>query len=241
MSNIAINTTQNVNLDYKIASIGDRMLAFLIDFFVLLVYGILLGYLSDLIDFAFDDNWTTMGLVSLFVLPAMCYSLLMQSLFNGRTVGKMIMNTRVVRVDGMPVNWSNYLIRWTLRLVDIWLLQAIVGVLAMLFTDKTQRLGDSAAGTVVISTKKKTKISHTILSEVEEEYIPTFTQVTLLMDEDIRLIKETLNIVVKSYDLKTLKVLREKVEGILQSDSSLPDKAYIELVLKDYTYFTQNI
>ncbi|MFK7812207.1 MAG: RDD family protein [Maribacter sp.] len=244
MSNLQVNTTQNVNLSYTIVSIGERILAFLIDGFILYLYAYLVGLIADAVDFAFDDQWTTIGIISLIFLPAMSYSLIMHSLFNGRTVGKMLLKMRVVRLDGSPVSWSNYLVRWMLRIVDIWITPpaiGAVGMVAILFSDRGQRLGDASAGTVVISTKNKTKVSHTILEEVEEAYNPVFTNVTILTDKDVRLIKETYLIAQKSHDFKTLKTLRDKVESLLGTSSELYDKQYIDTVLKDYNFFTQRV
>ena len=240
MSNLVINTTQNVNLDYKVASIGERILAFFIDAFILYLYALLVNVIGEAIAFTFDDYWTSRGLVALIFLPAMGYSLLMQSLFNGRTVGKMLLKIRVVRLDGAPVDWSNYLVRWMLRIVDIWLFFGSVGVLSILFTERRQRLGDAAAGTVVVSTKNKTKITHTILEEVTDDYEPTFLNVTILTDKDVRLIKETF-LIAKRGDYKTLKALRNKVEGLLETTSTLYDMEYIDTVLKDYNYYTQKL
>ena len=150
MANLAINTTQNVNLAYKTVGIGERMLAFLIDGAIFWLYLFILDIITSLLGSAFSDNWTVLGLQSLLFLPVAFYSLYMHILFNGRTVGKMVMKIRVVRVDGLPAQWSNYMIRWMLRLVDIWIFASAVGVLTILFSNKHQRLGDAAAGTVVI-------------------------------------------------------------------------------------------
>ena len=128
-----------------------------------------------------------------------------------------------------------------LRLVDIWIFVGSIGILTILFSEKRQRLGDAAAGTVVISTKNKTTVSHTILEEVEDTYVPQFMNVTLLTDKDVRLIKETFSIAKKSNDFKTLKALRDKVDSILQTNSELYDIAYLNTVLKDYNYFTQKL
>lgn len=241
MNNLQINTTQNVNLNYTIVSIGERILAFFIDAFILYLYAILVNLIGDAIGYMYDDGWTQRGLVALIFLPAMFYSLLMHIVFNGRTVGKMLLKIRVVKLDGSPVHSSNYLVRWMLRLVDIWLFMGSIGILTILFSDRKQRLGDAAAGTVVISTKNKTKVSHTILEEVEDTYVPIFTNVTLLTDKDVRLIKETFTLAKKSNDFKTLKALRDKVESILMTNSELYDNQYLETVLKDYNYFTQQL
>jgi len=241
MENLQINTTQNVNLDYKIVGIGERIVAFLIDGLILYMYAYLVNLISGALGYIYEDTWTQRGLAALIFLPAMFYSLLMHSLFNGKTVGKMIMKMRVVRMDGIPVHWSNLLVRWILRLVDIWIFLGSIGILSILFSEKRQRVGDAAAGTVVISTKKKTKVSHTILEEVEEAYEPMFTNVTLLTDKDVRLIKETYLIARKSGDFKTLTALRVKVDSILKTNSNLYDIQYIDTVLKDYNYYTQKM
>lgn len=241
MSNLQINTIQNVNLDYKIVSIGERILAFLIDAFILYLYAVLVNVIGNAISYVYQDSWTQRGLVALIFLPAMFYSLLMHILFNGRTAGKMLLKMRVVGVDGTPVHWSNYLVRWMLRLVDIWLFLGSIGLLTILFSEKRQRLGDAAAGTVVISTRKNAKISHTILEEVEEEYIPVFTNVTQLTDKDVRLIKDTYYIARNSNDYRTLKILRDKVESLLNTGSDLYDAQYLDTVLKDYNFYTQRI
>jgi len=241
MSNLSINTTQNVNLDYKIVGLGERIVAFLIDVFVLYMYLMLVNLVTTAMGYVFSDSWTVFGLSSLIFLPAMFYTLLCHIIFNGKTLGKLIMKMRVVKIDGSPVHWSSYLIRWMLRLVDIWLFLGSVGILAILFSDKKQRIGDAAAGTVVISTKQKTKISHTILEEVTSDYQPVFLNVTQLQDKDIRLIKETFLIARRTSDYKTLKELRLKVESILGTESNLYDREYIDTVLKDYNYYTQNM
>ena len=241
MANLKINTTQNVNLDYKIVGIGERILALVVDLFIFFLYFFIIEMITSFFDHIFSDDWTVFGLRSLLFLPIMFYSLYMHILFNGRTFGKMIVKTRVVKIDGTPVHWSNLLIRWMLRLVDLWIFFGSISVLTILFSDKRQRLGDAAAGTVVISTKNSVKITHTILEEIEENYDPKFIMVTKLTDKDVRLIKETYIIAKRTNDYKTLKALREKVERVLETKSDLYDRQYLDTILKDYNYFTQNM
>ncbi|GAA3514020.1 RDD family protein [Aquimarina addita] len=241
MANLAINTAQNVNLAYKTVSIGERMLAFFIDFFLIWLYVYIVSIITEALGYVFSDAWTVFGLQSLLFLPVMFYSLVMHMIFNGRTVGKMLLKIRVVKVDGLPVHWSNYLIRWTLRLVDIWMFMGSIGILSILFSEKHQRLGDAAAGTVVITTKQKVKISHTILEEVEDLYQPSFLTVSKLTDKDVRIIKETYLIAKKTNDFRTLTMLRNRVEEVLEIKSDLYDRQFIDTILKDYSYYTQTI
>lgn len=241
MANLEINTAQNVNLDYQIVSVGERILAFLIDLFLFFVYFYLVELATEAMNMAFSDHWTVFGLQQLLLLPVMFYSLYMHVLFNGRTVGKMVMKTRVVKADGNPARWSDYMVLWLLRLVDIWIFLGSIGLLSIIFSERKQRVGDHAAGTVVISTKNKVTINHTILEEVADNYQPKFMNVTKLSDKDARLIKETYQIALKSNDYKTLQTLRKKVESVLETSSDLYDKQYIDTVLRDYNHFTQNM
>ncbi|RZN83254.1 MAG: RDD family protein [Winogradskyella sp.] len=241
MSKLAINTAQNVNLDYKLIGLGERMVAFLIDGIILLTYMTIMENLVNLSQIFDADGWTRRGFLGLFYLPAFFYSLICHIIFGGRTIGKMIMKIKVVRLDGTPTQWYNLFVRWMLRLIDIWMFFSSIGVLSILLSDRKQRVGDSAAGTVVISIKKKHKITSTILEDITDDYKPVFNNVTLLSDKDVRIIKEAFLISKKNTDYKTLNLLRQKICDILQIKSEMYDLQFIDTILKDYNYYTQNM
>lgn len=238
MSNTNVNTAQNVNINYNVSSLGHRIVALLIDLVIMGMYYTLINYIGlgfqDIV-----DNNTFIGLSELLLLPVFLYSLVFNITFGGRTPGKFIMNMKVVKVDGSPARWSDYLTSWILRLIDIWSTTGGVGIISIIFTDKNQRLGDAASNTIVIDNRKKTKISHTILEDVEENYEPTFMTVNNLDDNDINEIKEIYRLAAESRDFKALKQLRDKVEELLHIQSDLRDGILIRTVLKDYTYLTQ--
>lgn len=238
MSNTSINTAQNVAINYHISSLGYRVVGFLIDLVILFVYIIILSYIESGISSLFD-RFTTFGLGQLMFLPVAFYSLFFNIIFNGRTPGKFIVGTKVVKIDGSPATWSDYLISWMLRLVDLWIISPGIGIMAIIFSNRNQRLGDMASDTIVIDTRKKTKISHTILEDVKEDYEPTFLTVNMLTDKDINEIKEIYRLAGESRDYETLKMLRLKVEDLLQINSDLRDGIFVRTVLKDYSYLTQ--
>ena len=241
MSKLAINTAQNVNLDYKLIGIGERFVSFIIDGLILVTYMTLMENLMDISKIFNADGWTRQGFLGLFYLPAFFYSLWCHVLFGGQTIGKMVMKIKVVRLDGAPTQWYNLFVRWMLRIIDIWMFLSSIGVISILLSDKKQRVGDAAAGTVVISVKKKHKITSTILEDINDDYQPVFSNVTQLSDKDVRIIKETFNISKKNNDYKTLTLLRAKVCGILGINSELYDIELLDTVLKDYNYYTQNM
>ncbi|GLB51630.1 hypothetical protein NBRC110019_06690 [Neptunitalea chrysea] len=241
MSKLAISTAQNVNIDFKIVGLGERSIAFFIDFVILFTYMLIVDELMDVSEL-FDSDWLTYkGFMGLFLLPAMFYSLYCNILFEGKTIGKMIMKLRVVRIDGTPCHWNHLLVRWVMRLLDIWMFTFSVGVLSILFSEKKQRVGDAAAGTVVISTKNKDKITSTILEDLDLDYEPVYPNVIQLTDRDAGIIKEVFQLSVKNADYKTLNMLRERVADVTQINSDLYDKQFIETVLKDYNYYTQQM
>ncbi len=241
MSKIAINTAQNVNLDYKLIGVGERFVAFLIDGLILIAYMTIMENLVSVSEIFDTDSWTRRGFLGLLTLPALFYSVLCHVLFSGQTIGKMIMKIKVVRYDGAPTQWYNLLVRWMLRLIDIWLFFASIGVMSILLSDKKQRVGDSAAGTVVISAKQKHKITSTILEDITDDYQPVFSNVTILSDKDVRIIKEAFTISKRNNDFKTLTLIRNKVCGLLQIESDMFDKEFLDTILKDYNYYTQNM
>lgn len=238
MSNTNVNTAQNVNINYKVASLGYRIVAMLIDLLIMAGYLVLTDYIGlgirDLV-----NNNTYFGISELLFLPVAFYSLFFNIAFGGRTPGKFIMKTKVVKIDGSPARWSDFLITWILRLIDIWSTNGGVGIISIIFTDNNQRLGDAASNTIVIDLRKNTKITHTILEDVDDDYIPTFMTVNILTDNDVNEIKEIYRLAGESRDYRALHTLRKKVEDLLGITSELRDGVFIRTILKDYTYLTQ--
>ncbi|WP_124979778.1 RDD family protein [Nonlabens xiamenensis] len=238
MSNTAINTAQNVNIEYEYAGLSQRVLAFILDLAILFVYILILNNTVFKAASYIDPN-NVFGLEQLSLLPIFCYTLFMHLIFDGRTVGKFIMGIKVVKEDGSPARWSDFIVRWIFRLIDLWLFTFTIGTVSILFSDRKQRLGDMGAKTVVINVRKSTRISHTILEELDTNYQPQFSGVHLFTDQEINEIKDIYRLAGESRDYLTLRMLRNKVEELLQVKSDLRDGIFIRTVLKDYTYLTQ--
>ena len=239
MSNLHINTTQNINLFFTTATIGERMLAYLVDLVIQIAYFIIVAFILLNNIFNNPDYSTSIALL-LISLPIMFYSLVCESTMEGQTFGKKLLKIKVVKIDGYQAGFFDYFVRWIFAIVDIQM-GFIPGVIAMVSTKHTQRLGDLAAGTAVISEKSKYNISHTILMEIAEDYKPYFSrnQMILFSDNDIRIIKENFELTNKSKNAVLLKKIAEKIYDVSKlTDKFESDKKLIETFLKDYNYYT---
>lgn len=243
MSNLHINTTQNINLFFTTASVGERMLAYIIDLLIQIAYFIFVALflLPDFFNNLFNNpDFSTTIVLLLISLPIMFYSLVCESTMEGQTFGKKLMKIKVVKIDGYQAGFFDYFVRWIFAIVDIQI-GYIPGVIAMVSTKHTQRLGDLVAGTAVISEKSKYNISHTILMEVAEDYQPHFNrnQIMLFSDNDIRIIKENFELTNKSKNAVLLKKIAEKIYSVTKLAYKFDsDKKLIETFLKDYNYYT---
>ncbi|MEN1728301.1 MAG: RDD family protein, partial [Pseudomonadota bacterium] len=82
------------------------------------------------------------------------YPVLFEVLGQGATPGKRAANIKVIMQDGTPVNWSASIVRNLVRQVDFLPLFYTTGLIAMFCNRRFQRLGDLAAGTVVVRTHR---------------------------------------------------------------------------------------
>ena len=170
-------TPENIAFEYALAGPFKRLPAFLLDVairttafgLVSTAIGILMG-LSGL-GGVFGSVYVFLVLVGYF-LVSWFYGIYFETYFNGRTPGKMIMKLRVIGVDGRPINGIQAALRNLLRVADTSLMLSLqmfdeslppayviptmfVGLVTMILTKRFQRIGDLAAGTMVVSEQRK--------------------------------------------------------------------------------------
>jgi len=242
MQTIEIQTTQNVHIEYPVASVGDRVVAGLIDQLIMI------GYLIAIIFFYIWLLNVTEGSsfsypVAYFVilfLPLFFYHLLCETYLNGQSFGKKMMKMRVVKLDGTQAGIGSYFLRWILAPIDIYFTYGSVGLVTMIVNGKGQRLGDLAAHTTVVKLKAETKLDDTILRATPVNYEVKFPQVSALSDKDISLVKEVLDLNYKNPDLvvytNILNKTKEAIEKKIGVTTTLHPLTFLDTVLKDYNY-----
>lgn len=228
---INITTAQNVNIKYTLASIGDRVVARLIDGFIKAAYALVVFMAMARTDFF---------IIMIAMIPVMLYSLLFEVFNNGQTPGKSIMKITVASADGAPVRFSQYLIRWLLRIVDEALLTSLVGLIAIAVSKKHQRLGDMAANTIVISLKSEDGQKGAYV-KLKDDYVPTYPQAASLSNKDVAILKRVIR---DDSDRKHhfQKQAKEKMEQQLgiRSGAMMNSREFLILLVKDYNYYMQN-
>ena len=242
MQTIEIQTTQNVHIEYPVASVGDRVVAGLIDQLIMI------GYLIAIIFFYLWLLNVTEGTsfsypVAYFVilfLPLFFYHLLCETYLNGQSFGKKLMKMRVVKLDGTQAGIGSYFLRWILAPIDIYFTYGSVGLVTMIINGKGQRLGDLAAHTTVVKLKAETKLDDTILRVTPTNYEVKFPQVSGLSDKDVSLVKEVLDLNFKNPDIivytRILNKTKEAIEKKIGVTTTLHPLNFLDTVLKDYNY-----
>lgn len=152
----SIVTSEAVVLDFNLAGVGSRSIArsldTIIQYLAFLVFA-LVGAVGSIGGGAVGIVVFLVG--AFFVLFG--YPVAMETLANGRTLGKMAAGIRVVTVEGSPVKFRHALLRALIAILDVFLSVGGIAVVSALVTRRGQRLGDLAAGTMVVRDRTAAK------------------------------------------------------------------------------------
>lgn len=231
-----METAQNVNISQNVAAIGDRILAFVLDVLIIAVYLILLSIFFSEVQKVGDYYFVFLITIG---LPVFLYHLLWEMLWNGRSPGKAAMQLRVVKLDGSKPAFSNYLLRWVLRLVDISVTSGALAIVSILLNGKGQRIGDIAAATTVISEKKTITLSDTVFMELPKEYQPKYPQVLVFKDTEMQTIKSIFTKAKVERNHNIILKLSGKAAKVMEVQFEENPIQFIDTILKDYTFYTQ--
>jgi len=238
MDKFQIETAQNVNIIQNVAGIGDRILAYLIDSAIIGIYIVLIIILFSWLDVGDDMIFI---IVMTFGLPVLLYHLLWEMFWNGRSPGKAVIKLKVVKLDGSKPAFSNYLIRWLLRIIDVNLTSGALALVTILLNGNGQRLGDLAATTTVISEKVHVNLYQSILVDIPEDYKPQYPQVTVFTDHEMQTIKNLFINAKRNGNHNIILKLARRVSNVMEISFEETPILFVDKVIKDYNYYTQKM
>ncbi|MGJ7030525.1 RDD family protein [Niabella hirudinis] len=268
---ISIPTSFNIDVAFEVPSFGRRMASLLIDMAVEVCYLISVSWLgarlfSDAFSWDEDGRHNLWAAQLLMIAPVFLYHIIMEITTNGQSVGKKIMHLRVVSHNGGKASVSQFLIRWLLRVSDLWIVILLILLLSMgggtnlqtlfmfilglgfLVTDivlvasskRAQRIGDLLAHTILIRTNRYEDLSDTIFREVRSDYVPVFPQVMQISDRDLNIIKNLLDNARKTYKYEGLRTAADRVKSYLKIETDMEPYQFLDKLLEDYNYLSTN-
>ncbi len=242
MNSIKITTSQNIDLEYDLASVGERILAWLLDVALFAAYFIVVSLIINTItnfnNFFNDNPWIAVFLG----VPFIFYNLVCDIWLNGQTVGKKVLKIKVISLNGEQASIGQYMIRWLFRIVDIYLLDALPAFICVIVSEKKQRIGDIVAGTAVIKTVPRSSLQQTIYVPTPEvNYTISFPEVANLSDRDMQLIKEVIINVNKTGNSVLAYQAAEKIKNTLHITTNLEPLYFLQVLLADYNHITSKM
>jgi uncharacterized RDD family membrane protein YckC len=271
MAVIKIPTNFNIDLEFEVPEFYRRMFALAIDlillFFYLKISIAILEAIASNMNGGDEENWMNLHWFSIFLIlgPILFYHIIMEITLNGQSVGKKIMQLRVVNENGGRASLSQLFIRWMLR--DVWfilvlfmglnkeysgekteailLVMAVLGffiadIILVISSKKGQRIGDILAKTILIRTQTKGNIEDTVFIEVADSYVPSFPQIMQLSDRDINAIKSIMETARRKSDHLMAESAAGKIKSHLKIESDLAAFDFLDVLLKDYNYLSTN-
>ena len=232
---LQIQTAQNVALAVAPAGLGERILAWIADSALWLGYALLVGWALG--QGGVDAGWLFLLVV---ILPVLLYHPLFEVFFDGQTPGKRLLKIRVARLDGAQPTLGQYVLRFLLRFLDVTLTSGTVAVVAVGVTQRSQRLGDLAAGTTVIRQRRRVRLSEVLYPPAPPGYEPMVPQAEALSDADVRTLRAVLvRLRISKRDRRSQALAdraKQAVEAKLGLEPSpLEAPAFLETVVRDHT------
>lgn len=205
LEQLSVETPEQISIKYQKAGIGSRFYAALLDTIILALILFLGFYVNQgMIEYlsGIFGNW--LGAIGGIIVFAMFwgYYMIFEIATNGQSPGKYVLGLRVIKEGGYPINFSDSAIRNLVRLADFFPSFYGIGLIVMLFSPNWQRLGDLAAGTLVVKTPREQALSSgsNLTPDVpaydvpiEEFQYKDWIQLDLVTDSDFRRIREYLS------------------------------------------------
>src|SRR5690606_25278406 len=117
---------------------------------------------------------------------------------------------------------------------------SFAGLASVIFTSRSQRIGDLVAGTMLINFRGKTSLPDTEFMEIEDDYTPSYPQVMQMTDRDINTLKSLHQTIERTGDTDLTYRIAEKIRSSLKIENDRDNHEFLITLLKDYNYYTQS-
>lgn len=243
MQTIRITTPQNIDIDYEIAGLGERILARLIDYGIFIFIYILGLIVFSSLGMLNDSGVAIVVIVIIFAVLYVFYDLICEIFMNGQSVGKRIMKIKVISLDGARPSISQYLMRWLFRIVDFSITLDLCALITAAVSENNQRVGDMVAGTTLIKTNPRTQIGSIAFMPAYEGYQPIFKEAGQLNDKAVELIQEVINTYIKTGNSVVVYNMATRVKEHLgiTPPKGMNDMLFLQTISKDYSHISAQI
>ena len=255
MSYVRVSTPFNISLDFEMAPLPYRILAWCADLVVLLLYS---RGMRRFLSWLYEGNDYSIGADILLVsMPMLLYPLLMEIAFQGQSLGKKLLKLRVISIEGGEPKLGQYLMRWIFRVWEWPLLfgfiyqdiiifsgqlystvvMGLAVVIIIALSRRSQRLGDLAAGTALVDLRQKFSLQDTLFMDIEDDdYQVLFPDVMRLSDRDINGVRSVVQQARRYQQYDMANRVAEKIKTVLHIETSMDDVAFLEKLIMDYNY-----
>ncbi len=156
---LVVSTPERVSFQYPVAGLGSRFLAQVIDMAVLVaIFVVLLSGANALGKTTRDQRLALLIVVMVSFVLLFGYFWALEAVWSGQTLGKRALRLRVVGDQGQPLRFSQAAIRNLVRIVDFLPVGYAIGVMAIFLNVRNKRLGDFAAGTLVVRERERVSL-----------------------------------------------------------------------------------
>ena len=255
MNAVDFESAQHVKVEFELASTIQRIAASMIDAVTFVIYFVIVSLVLGLSNVVAGYGTELFVKLLLIKIPWIFYNPIMEYFTHGQSLGKYLMGIRVVTVHGERPGLREVFTRWVFRGDFLWisaditvLLWAGFGVLGAVFSatsEKRQRLGDTMAGTLVIRNKSSVQYSLSDVLSIKsiDDHEPTYPNVTRFTDEDMLLIKNTIQRVQKYPNEETKRFaveLADEAARLIGLEETPPKRmAFLQTLLQDYVVLTR--
>ena len=243
---IDIQTPHNVTIAFRLAPLSNRIFAFLADQFILLLVIILFYlFIEMLLPEMLQDELGEFISSAIMLTLYFGYSLLLETFWQGQTIGKRLMGLRVRKEDGSMPTLFDYLVRWVFRIPDLALSAGMLAVLMVGSSKKSQRLGDMMAGTILVQEPRSVLGSVAQLQRIKskDDYQPRYPAVIRLSEDDVLVLKELINrstkfggIVYQDLAKKTAQRMEQLLMVTRQETNAIE---FLKVLVREYVILTR--